>query len=362
MHSLALAPALPEGGDVETVVEKISRMSPANRETFWRFINEQGLAGHWYLYLKYSTVKAEWIKEKIAQLRVDIFRQTALVEHQKRVLYEIDSILMDLGIPYLVFKGVHVREILYSTPSIRPTVDIDILVLPKNKNEVVGGLCRNGFSATPDRRTISNDLNMVFGGVIVDLHWDVLRPGRARDGLAEKLIKDRVRFDGYYGPSADSTMFLMLIHPVFRKYVTMPVAKLTRFVDFIKWQEVHSVNWGNIHQLGEKFGLCTATWLTATYLNMLTGEGVPKEFVDRVRPGPVKSKYLSLWLRHNLPTQLQKRPMLIKILFTLAAHDGLSDVWRFIKRKRMVDGQIQNDMIAMHTLIEKSSKKTLMSG
>lgn len=358
LHNLALAPALLGQISFKEVAEKIGRMSEQEQQAFWQFIIEQGLACHWYLYIKGMGIEADWKEEVQSRFRLHAFKTSANHLLQKRVLLDIDALLVNADIPYVILKGAHVREILYPGKSLRPTADIDILILPESINQVVSLLCRSGSIAIPDSRTISNDLNLWFQGVAVDLHWDVLRPGRAREGLAQELIDNRLRFDGYYGSSVDSIVFLMLVHPVFKKYVTSPVSKITRLVDLLKIQDLYEINWENVYRLSERFGLCSACWLTATYFNMLTGStSVPKAFVDKVKPGTIRTTYLLFWLKYNLPTLLFKTPMVIKILFTLSAHDTVSDVYRFLKTKKTLDAGLQKDMLAMQELIDSNKNK-----
>lgn len=358
LHNLALAPALLDQIRSDDVAEKISEMSREKQQFLWRFISEQALDCHWYIYLRGLDIVADWKTEVESSFRQQALGVSATHLQQKKVLLELDKLLVGADVPYVILKGAHIREILYPGKSLRPTSDIDILIIPENISQVISLLCRSGSLAIPDRRTISNDLNFSFRGVAVDLHWDVFRPGRAREGLTQELIGNRLRFDGYYGSSVDSIVFLMLVHPVFKKYVTSPVSKLTRVVDLLKIQELYDINWGEVYRLSERFGLCTACWLTATYFNLLTGgSSVPRAFVDKVKPGPIKTAYLLFWLKYNLPTMLFKTPVLVKILFTLAAHDRVSDVYRFLTKKTILNVGLQHNMLAMQGLIDRAKNK-----
>ncbi|WP_413860482.1 nucleotidyltransferase family protein [Candidatus Aalborgicola defluviihabitans] len=48
---------------------------------------------------------------------------------QRAALDQLDKRFAGKGIPYVVIKGVYVRECVYPDPTLRPATDIDVLVL-----------------------------------------------------------------------------------------------------------------------------------------------------------------------------------------------------------------------------------------
>ncbi len=64
---------------------------------------------------------------------------------------------------------------------------------------------------------------------------------------------------------------------------------------------------------------------------------------DAIRPGPLRARYLELWLRHNLPSRLIAHPLPIQFGWTAFLHDHPSDAmvayrgWRLSRRNREID-------------------------
>lgn len=353
MHHLALAPLLGNEQFIQDAMAELAVMNPDELNRFLGFLVYHGLGAHWYFDLKDRLEESSGISHILPQLKDQAFGMSKKYLLQKKKLREIDTLLVGADVPYVIEKGAHAREVLYPRPYVRPCFDIDVLIRKEDKLRVITLFCQAGFTARPKKETISNDLDLRSEGVHIDLHWDVLRPGRARKGLAEELIENRQRYGDHFGPSVDHTMFLMLIHPVFKKYVTTYLALLVRFLDMIKWQELQDIDWDCIGRMAERYGLKTAMWLTGSYLGMLSGVKVGSGFLEGIRPGVVKRSYLNWWLFNNFSEKLFKVPGAVKILFTLAAHDTCADVLRFLKTKRNLDANISKELDEIHNLIEQ---------
>lgn len=360
LHHLALAPLV--GGGAAGVVEQLAGMKPEELERFFRFVVYHGLAAHWYFEFKVQLEARAETAALVPRLKQEVLLMSQHYLLQKKKLREIDRLLAEAGISYLIEKGAHAREVLYSKAYVRPCADIDVLISKEDKLRVVSLFCKAGFSANPKEKTISNDLDLRSEGVHIDLHWDVLRPGRARDGLVRELLEHRVRFGDHFGPAADHTMFLMLVHPVFKKYVTTHLALLVRFLDMARWQVRHDLDWTRIGEMAEKYGLKTAAWLTGSYFKMMTGIAVGAGFLEDTGPGALKRTYLHWWIFHNLSEKLLRVPGAVKGLFTLPAHDSLTDALRFLNRKRKLDSELARDLREIQRLIEENSGIDSFSG
>src|SRR5215831_5433130 len=96
---------------------------------------------------------------------------------QKAFMAELDRIYEQAGIVYAAFKGAHVREIVHADPSVRSANDIDILVSPTQREAAAEALVAAGFEMRADATNISHEATLVRGPIVVDLHWDILRPG-----------------------------------------------------------------------------------------------------------------------------------------------------------------------------------------
>jgi hypothetical protein len=235
------------------------------------------------------------------------------------------------SIAYAVFKGTQIREVIYAeNPSIRPAADIDLLVYPVDLERTVQALIEAGFALDIKEQNISHEVTLSFKNVAIDLHWHILRPGRLRTSLTDEFLATRQHFDTHIGFNAETTLFIMLVHPVFTKYSTTYLASLVRMIDLIQWIRTQAINWDMLAKLLKKYGVCTAAWITATYLEMLTGETLPDLFLEQIRPGRLKCSYLNNWLLANRSSDFLNHPLAVQLGFTLPAHDNIFDASRFL--------------------------------
>jgi hypothetical protein len=134
--------------------------------------------------------------------------------------------------------------------------------------------------------------------------------------------------------SHGATLFLMLVHPVFRKYSTTPHASLVRLVDLAQLLHRHPECVDEAVSMLQTAGLATAGWITLTWLHLLTGDRQAKSLGARLKPGNLRRKYLHNWLATNRSTKLLQRPLWIHLGFTLPAHDTLKDAVRAVRQAR----------------------------
>jgi len=70
----------------------------------------------------------------------------------------------------------------------------------------------------------------------------------------------------------------------------------------------------------------TAAWITLVWLRQLTEVLTPGFFINKIKPGNLKSIYLKHWIKENYSSKLLEHPLWIQAAFTLPAHDNISDV------------------------------------
>ncbi len=115
---------------------------------------------------------------------------------QRKELERVDELFTAQGIPYAVMKGAHVRECVYPDPSLRPSSDIDILVSPADRQRAARILLDDGFTVHVKPDGVSHEATFSRGLTDIDLHWNLLRPGRSRVELTEGLLARRQRVNG----------------------------------------------------------------------------------------------------------------------------------------------------------------------
>ena len=282
------------------------------------------------------------VRSALKQARLS---ETVSYMAQKAVLQELDRLFEAKGIRYAVIKGTHVRELVYTEPALRPASDIDLLVAPEQRIAAVHALKEAGFTLFINPDIISHEASLTRGGVDIDLHWDILRPGRTRIDTVPILLARRRRSADIWGLDDPDVVFLMLVHPAFAKYVCSPNMDLNKVIDFTLWVTRPNCDWDAVATLLEQTGLCTAAWTVLKWYAMLLKPGtqhVPDTFIARIAPGPLRQRYLTQWLERDLPTRWLDKPARIQFGFTLFLHDRPADAWHalasiLLARRRQSD-------------------------
>ena len=104
---------------------------------------------------------------------------------------ELDAIFTAKGITYAIFKGAAIRESIYDDPSVRLCCDIDILVTPANRAAAARALVDAGYRLRVDPSLASHEVVLARPPVAIDLHWNLLRPGRTPDSMTDQMLARR---------------------------------------------------------------------------------------------------------------------------------------------------------------------------
>jgi len=312
-------------------------------------ILQHGLAPLWHYRLEGAgllpTLPAT-VVEPLHQFRV---MATARYLAQQQALTEIDRLLESAGIAYAVMKGVHIRECVYPEPSLRLAGDIDVLVLPRDRQQAARLLRSAGFEARIDTTSISHEACFTRHAADVDLHWNLLRPGRTRIEVTPGFLERRQRRGHFWGLSDRDALFVMLTHPAFTKYICSPNMGLFRVADFLLWIQHRQVEWPDLVRLLDSAGLKTAAWTMLQWYRMLSAPDTAvriEHWQDEVCPGRLRAAYLRRWLELDLPERWLQHPWLIQFGLTLFLHDHPSDArralsgWWRSRRNRQRDLQL----------------------
>jgi hypothetical protein len=302
--------------------------------------------------LWHHSLQSNGLLESMPAPTIDALRQarmSAAVGYlaQRAALDRLDRLLEKAGIPYAIMKGAHVRECVYPDPALRPASDVDLLIAPADRQRAARVLLDAGYAVHPEPANISHEATFSHGAVDIDLHWHILRPGRTRIEITAELLARRQRTNGLWGLSDDDTLFLMLTHPAFAKYVCSPNMGLARVADFLLWTSKRPIDWPAVLQLLERAGLKTAAWTMLSWFRMLAppdARATLGNWIETVRPGRLRAAYLQQWLLHDLPGRWLDRPFLIQFGFTLPLHDRLGDALHALGGLRQARRNRQRDM------------------
>jgi hypothetical protein len=314
---------------------------------FLNLILAQDLGALWH-----HRLQSNGLLESLPPDTIDALRQarmSAAVGYlaQRASLDRLDRLFEAEGIRYVAMKGAHVRECVYPDPALRPASDIDMLIAPADRRHAARILLDAGYTVHPEPANISHEATFTHGAVDIDLHWHILRPGRTRIELTTELLARRQRVNGLWGLSDDDTVFLMLTHPAFAKYVCSPNMGLGRVADFLLWIQRRPVDWPAVLEQLDRAGLRTAAWAMLNWFRMLAppdAHATLDGWIDSVRPGRLRAAYLRQWLVHDLPSRWLNRPFLIQFGFTLPLHDQPGDALHALARFRQASRNRRRDM------------------
>jgi hypothetical protein len=250
---------------------------------------------------------------------------------QQHTLNQAAEAFQSADITYAIFKGANIREQIYDNPAVRPSDDIDILVSKADKTRAIQAMVTAGFAFHPDPKNVSHEAGLIGPNGSIDLHWDIMRPGRTRIDLTDEFLATRKESANYWGFSNEAELFIMLVHPVFTKYATAPQASIMRLVDLCRWIDMHDIDWEKAYDWLEKGGVKTPAWVTTQWLEIITGKTLPESFIRKIEPSSLKKSYLLNWINKNYSTKFLEKPFLVKALFTLPVHDTFSDAFRAVR-------------------------------
>lgn len=333
---------LPTDADVnaQDLLEQLSAGGPEFAEA----LRDLGLAAAWHSAVDTPDLKRQLPESTVQLLQRARIEATARYMAQQGALHELDRVFEDAGIAYALMKGVAIREVLFDDPSVLQASDLDVLVAPADRVRAVALLVQAGYTMHLDSGNISHEVTLQSPIADIDLHWNILRPGRTRIDLTAELLSRRVRVNGFWALSRMDSTFIMLTHPAFAKYVCSPNMGLARVLSFLLWIQKVDCDWNGVVELLERTGLNAAAWtMLGWYTACAPAALVPvlSRLRAPLRPSRLRAAYLEFWLRHDLPTRFINRPVFIQFGLTAFLHDGAGDAllaykgWYLARRDRM---------------------------
>ena len=279
---------------------------------------------------------------------------------QQAALREVDTLLERGGVTYAVMKGAATRELIYDDPALRTCSDIDILVAPDQRIEAARILIASGYKLEVDPGVASHEVVLSKDIVAIDLHWDILRPGRTRVPVTDGLLARRQKHDGWWMLSDNDSLFLMLVHAAVAKHVSTSQTGLHRVADIALWWQRREVDWPSVRTQLSEHGLKTAAWTVLSWVQMLSADSFSPALsgpIASVRPGGLRTAYLRAWLDHDLTARLAKHHAVRLFGFSGFLHDRLSDAYRALGGWRQARSMAVADAGAFEDLKKKGPRE-----
>ena len=206
---------------------------------------------------------------------------------------ELDELFTNAGVVYAAMKGAHVREVVYGDPALRPAADIDILVRPDQRLAAGRLLAQAGYELHVDPDVISHEILFTRDwSTLISIGTSFVLVAR-RVSITDLLLDRRQRRQGFWGLDDADSVFLMLVHPAFNKYVCSPKMKLMRVIDLVLWLQQRPVEWVTVQNMLDSTGLNAAAWTTIKWFTMLLPSGslsTPREKLEQMQPGSTRRR------------------------------------------------------------------------
>lgn len=268
---------------------------------------------------------------------------------------EIDDLFERNGITYAVFKGAAIRELIFDEPAIRLCSDIDILVAPGQRAAAARVLVEAGYRLVIEPSVVSHEVVLARDLVAIDLHWELLRPGRIPASMTGELLSRRQRQHGRWTLSETDALFVILVHPALSKHLSTSQMGLHRIVDIVRWLQRIDVDWQALgHQL-RSCGLKTAAWTMLSLVRLLspaTFAPVVDGPLQSLRPGRLRAAYLRWWLNQDLSARLARVHPARLLGLSLFLHDRPSQAWHALRGWQRSHVTRQDDSLVFSELVK----------
>lgn len=148
----------------------------------------------------------------LAGYRDDLVRATFEWGRIQQDLPLIVNTLHRAGIRACALKGVAYAKTLYPTPSERPMSDVDLMVPLADAASARAALAEVGFRPFAHTAVMHHAIALARGDLALDLHWNIIGPGRARIDLDAVWNRVSVDEDGLCQLEPADALTFHLIH------------------------------------------------------------------------------------------------------------------------------------------------------
>ena len=293
-----------------------------------RALQLQGLTGVWAEGLRQGGVWSQLAPELRDSLSEAARLQLATHLLQRQGADRAALALEAAGVPFVFFKGLHLQEVLYEPPSLRPMGDIDVLVPIERRSEALRALASSGFAGRPRPGH----------GVARD------RPTGARGGAGRSLghlpaRPDRVPMGPGTARRAAAVGSLWVPDGRPRRVAAPgpPGGDGARDATAESGRGPGPVGADPDGTVGRGAGApashraCDGGLGHVPVDAGLARDASARWFLEAVAPGAARRAYLRAWLRADPAATFRRHPTLVRGGFALAVGDGPGDVVRALR-------------------------------
>ena len=267
-------------------------------------------------------------------------------------LRRIAKALNGRGIPLIALKGLHLAELVYVEPSLRPMSDMDILVPRERVAEVIAAMQMLGYGSEGDlsgavRQMLDSKCNLGFAhrrhDVYVEVHWTLSEPDSAYAAPLDQIwARSQAANLGGAEARVMSPEFLLVYvcaHLACNHAFSLNLRALcdiSAIVDryaAIDWDAVIRI--GSAH--GWRRGVAATLQLAQAQLAVPVPEWVLEALgADRIEPTLLSDALEQILCRTELPRELRNAPNVMG-LTGKSVGGAFATVWRrlFVSRAEL---------------------------
>jgi Uncharacterised nucleotidyltransferase len=226
---------------------------------------------------------------------------------------EATSVLRQAGVEALTLKGIALAHTIYPEPGLRPMADIDLLVRPADRLRAIEALGRLGYRTPgPEAERLGESrcfAELVRGGVLLDLHWDIARYLRF-EGVV------RVDHEGLWSRArplvlAEGRGLALcpedtLLHLVLHLTLGSDFARVLWYadIDALIRRYAAELDWDRVVDEARRWRIRALTDWTLRVVGASFGTPLPLDLAERLAPGRLRRAAVVSCLGPSLPPSL----------------------------------------------------------
>jgi hypothetical protein len=238
--------------------------------------------------LAYSRWPEAW-SNQVKPLKIDVFSAIAQTSLHFERLQRVGAALGEVGIPFVVLKGVALAQTSYPDPTLRTMSDVDIWVRAEDMEKAYRLINQLGFTAHGNERRPPKLQALAHGeiqfydnqGGLVELHWSpvsgwLLQHSAVIDlaGMWDRtslpdLQNSRVGLGGGRILAAEDMIIQIALHTAVNHRFRL--AAIRSFIDIALTVKTREVNWQLVVERSEHWRVKTAVWCTLNLVQQLIG-------------------------------------------------------------------------------------------
>ncbi len=247
---------------------------------------------------------------------------------------EVGGLLVD--VEAVAVKGPVVAHRAWPDPSLRPAVDLDVLVAERDLEEARDALRLAGFEDRPDLGDHGYERMFVRAphdgrpAASLDLHTAFAPPHRHRIHYG-RLLGRRKPFLELAGYRLDDTD--QLLHVCLHLANARFTAPLKHLLDVHFWVTNRPVAWSEAIERAEAWGIAGGVGLVLSRASAVFGTVVPDDVRRRLVPSGLRGRWLGFWLGSSPRRRTRKGLALLadRVLGTLPMMDSHADRSRLVR-------------------------------